>query len=117
VRNEPGSQTTDPSDRHAPATDQRPSQGYTASETIERIRWRLWHGQVRALDLIGETPATLEDRLGVLSSATAVARKVAPLLVELETYVSEQSDIIIDYAKARRCEEPISTAITESTVQ
>jgi hypothetical protein len=42
---------------------------------------------------------------------------VAPLLGELETYVSGQSDIIIDYATVRRCEEPISTAITESTVQ
>jgi hypothetical protein len=31
--------------------------------------------------------------------------------------VSGQSDIIVDYATARRCEEPISTAITESTVQ
>jgi hypothetical protein len=30
--------------------------------------------------------------------------------------VSGQSDIIIDYATTRRCEEPISTAITESTV-
>lgn len=36
---------------------------------------------------------------------------------ELETYVTGQSDIIIDYAAARRREEPISTAITESTVQ
>jgi hypothetical protein len=34
-----------------------------------------------------------------------------------ETYVSGQSNIIIDYATARRREEPISTAITESTVQ
>jgi hypothetical protein len=31
--------------------------------------------------------------------------------------VSGQSNIIIDYATARRREEPISTAITESTVQ
>jgi hypothetical protein len=31
--------------------------------------------------------------------------------------VSGQSEIIIDYATARRCNEPISTAITESTVQ
>jgi hypothetical protein len=36
---------------------------------------------------------------------------------ELETYVSGQSAIIIDYATARRREEPTSTAITESTVQ
>jgi hypothetical protein len=39
-------------DRHA---------GTSLAETIERIRWRLWHGQVRrSLDLIGETMATLE---------------------------------------------------------
>jgi hypothetical protein len=48
---------------------------------------------------------------------SAAARKVTRLLGDLETYVSGQSDIIIDYATARRCEEPISTAITESTVQ
>ena len=30
-------------------------------EIIDRIRWRLWHGQVaRALDLIGETLVTLD---------------------------------------------------------
>jgi hypothetical protein len=46
-----------------------------------------------------------------------VARKVARLLRDLETYVSGQSDLIIDYATARRHEEPISTATTESTVQ
>jgi hypothetical protein len=48
---------------------------------------------------------------------TAAGRKVARLLGDLETYVSGQSDIIIDYATPRRCEDPISTAITESTVQ
>src|ERR1700733_2972067 len=51
------------------------------------------------------------------SPIAAAARKVARLLGDLETYVSGQSDIIIDYATAGRCEEPISTAITESTVQ
>jgi hypothetical protein len=42
---------------------------------------------------------------------------VTRLLGDLETYVSGQSNLIIDYATARRREEPISTAITESTVQ
>jgi hypothetical protein len=42
---------------------------------------------------------------------------VARLLGDLETYVSGQSAIIIDYAAARRREEPISIAITKSTVQ
>jgi hypothetical protein len=39
------------------------------------------------------------------------------LLRGLETYVSRQINLIIDYAKARRSGEPISTATTESTVQ
>jgi hypothetical protein len=42
---------------------------------------------------------------------------VAGVLRSLETYVSGQSDLIIDYATARRRDEPISTATTESTVQ
>src|SRR5271168_4305059 len=92
--------------------------GNRLSETIERIRWRLWHGQVRrGLELIGETTETLEAMTETTSPAAAVALKVARLLGELETYVCGQSDIIIDYATARRREEPISTAVTESTVQ
>jgi hypothetical protein len=83
-----------------------------------RGRWRLWHGQVgRGLELIGETMATLDAMAGATSPAAEVALKVGRLLGELETYVCGQSDIIIDYATARRCEEPISTAVTESTVQ
>src|SRR3984957_8630388 len=92
--------------------------GTRLSDTVERIRWRLWHGQVgRGLELIGETMATLEAMAGTTSPAAAVALKVGRLLGELETYVCGQSDIIIDYATARRREEPISTAVTESTVQ
>jgi hypothetical protein len=91
--------------------------GKLLAETIERIRWRLWHGQVRrSLDLIEETAAKLEATTEDTASVAA-AQKVARLLRDLETYVSGQSEVIIDYAKARRCDEPISTAITESTVQ
>jgi hypothetical protein len=43
--------------------------------------------------------------------------KVTALLRGLETYVSGQADLILDYAEARRRREPISTATTESTVQ
>jgi hypothetical protein len=90
--------------------------GTRLSETIERIRWRLWHGQVRrGLDLIGETMATLEATR--TSPAGSAALKVARLLGELETYVCGQCNIFIDYATASRREEPISTAATESTVQ
>ena len=86
-------------------------------EVIDRVRWRLWHGQVRrSLDLIGETLVTLEHPENDTSPGANAARKVTRLLLDLETYVSGQSDTI-NYATARRQEEPISTAITESTVQ
>ena len=92
--------------------------GARLTETIERIRWRLWHGQVkRALDLIAETVVIVDATADDKSPMAAAARKVAPLLGDLETFVSGQADIIIDYATARRREEAISTAITESTVQ
>ena len=91
--------------------------GAGLAETIERIKWPLWHGQVRrGLDLIAETMAALEVTAETASPAMSVALKVMRLLGELETYVCGQSDIIIDYATARRREEPISTAVTESTV-
>src|SRR3954468_2212196 len=66
------------------------------------IRWRLWHGQVqRALDLIGETLGPLEAMANDVASPPAVqAAKVAKLLRGLETYVSGQAEIILDYAKA-----------------
>jgi hypothetical protein len=77
-----------------------------------------WHGQVkRALDLIAETVVTVDVATDHKSPIATAARKVARLLGDLETYVSGQSDIIIDYATARRREEPISTAVTESTMQ
>jgi hypothetical protein len=70
--------------------------GARLAETIERIRWRLWHGQVkRAPGLIAETVMTV-DATADHTESTAAGRKVARLLVDLETYVSGQSDIIID---------------------
>jgi hypothetical protein len=92
--------------------------GTRLAETIERIRWRLWHGQVkRSLDLIEETKTTLEATAQTASPATPAELKVTQLLTDLKSYVCGHSDIIIDYATARRREEPISTAVTESTVQ
>src|SRR5689334_9870023 len=96
------------------------AEGARLADVVEaHVRWRLWHGQVqRALDLIGETLVPLEAMANDAASPAALhAGKVAKVLRGLETYVSGQSGMIIDYAKARRCGEPISTATTESTVQ
>jgi hypothetical protein len=84
----------------------------------QHIRWRLWHGQVkRALDLISNTLETLDAMARRASPAAASAARLAGVLRSLETYVFGQSDLIIDYAAARRSDEPISTATTERTVQ
>lgn len=87
---------------------------------VERVRWRLWHGQVdRALALIGEiliqlTASLTSDRP---PSEQRSVRKATKLLCALEIYVAGHAWMIIDYASARRRGEPISTATTESTVQ
>jgi hypothetical protein len=71
--------------------------GAFLADTIERIRWRLWHGQVkRAPDLIGETLVMLEAEVEAASPVAAPAHKVARVLRDLETYVSGQSELIID---------------------
>ena len=47
--------------------------GARLADAVERIRWRLWHGQARrALDLIGETLAWLE---GMADAAPAAAAR------------------------------------------
>src|SRR3954453_22624269 len=77
------------------------AEGARLADIVEaHIRWRLWHGQVqRALDLIGETLGPLKPMANDAVFSTAVqARKVAKLLRGLETYVSGQSGIFIDYA-------------------
>ena len=75
-------------------------EGARLAEAVEHIRWRLWHGQVRrALDLVGETLTWLE---GMADAAPAAAAQVVALLRGLETYVSGQADLFVDYAKARR---------------
>ena len=66
------------------------------------------------MDLIGETLTWLE---GMAEAALTAAAKATALLRGLETYVSGQADLIIDYATAQRRDEPISTATTEGAVQ
>jgi hypothetical protein len=89
--------------------------GARLADAVERIRWRLWHGQVRrALDLVGETLTWLE---GMGEATPVAASKVTTLLRGLGSCVSGQAELIIYHAKARRRGEPISTATTEGTVQ
>jgi hypothetical protein len=101
------------------ATAEDRQEGARLADIVDQhIRWRLWHGQVqRALNLIGDTLEPLNAMAKGEAPAAAPAAKVAGVLRGLETYVSGQSDLIIDYATARRSDQPISTATTESAVQ
>ena len=88
------------------------------SETIERIRWRLWHGQVkRALDLIAETIVTVDVAADDKSPIAATARKVVRLLSDLDTYVLGTIGYHYRLRHSPPMRRTISTAITESTVQ
>ncbi|MBW4093088.1 MAG: hypothetical protein HIU82_18605 [Proteobacteria bacterium] len=92
--------------------------GAGVADSIEHIHWSLRYGQVRrALDLIGQTLSRLNIMAGMKSKTARVASKVMRALVALETYVAGLADLIIDYATARRCEEPFSTSPTEGAVQ
>jgi hypothetical protein len=100
------------------ATADEREKGADLADSVEHIRWRLWHGQVRrALDLIGETLLPLNAMAEINSTTARAACKVVQALASLETYVAGLSDLIIDYATARRCEEPFSTSPTEGAVQ
>jgi hypothetical protein len=92
--------------------------GADVADRVEHIHWRLWHGQVRrAPDLIGQTLSRLNVLARMKSTTAGVASKMMHPLVALETYVAGLADLIIDYATARRCEEPFSTSPIERAVQ
>jgi hypothetical protein len=69
------------------ATETDRQAGTRLTETIEWIRWRLWHGQVkRALDLIAETVVIVDATAEDMSATATAARKVACLPGDLETH-------------------------------
>ena len=91
--------------------------GDLLAKTIDRIRWRLWHGRPQgALDLIAELLEELETPKRQIQLTAVYIKKLTGVLRDLETYVSGQFNSIINYAAARRSGEPISTAQTESAV-
>ena len=67
--------------------------------------------------MIPDALTTVSAKAELKSLAAAIARKVARALRDLETYVSGQSDLIIDYATTRRRAESIWMAPTEGLVQ
>jgi len=87
-------------------------------DTVDRAKWRLWHGQLnRADQALGELAADLDPRLG---SATPAWR--SPLLRlrsavgEVQAYLRANAASLVDYARRYLRGQRISTAVVESMV-
>jgi hypothetical protein len=90
-----------------------PVEDLALQSRLERIKWRLWHGDTdvalnRARDLVAEVATLTSDYPGL--------QRFAKAATGLVTYIDNNAAAIPDYDERRRYAEPISTAFTESTV-
>jgi hypothetical protein len=82
-------------------------------DRLERIKWKLWHGDAR------EAQRRIEDLaedLDALESDYPNLARFAKAATEFATYIRNNRAIIPNYGERRRYGEPISTAFVESTV-
>ncbi len=80
---------------------------------LERIKWRLWHGDIhRALEEIED----LEEDVDGLEVAYPNRRRFAKAAHEFAAYIAENAGSIINYGERFRTGERISTAFVESAV-
>jgi hypothetical protein len=88
-----------------------PVEALALHSRLDRIKWRLWHGDTdvalsRARELAADVAILTSDYPGLPRFAKAAAGLV--------TYIDNNA--IPDYGERRRYAEPISTAFVESTV-
>src|SRR3954469_870548 len=90
-----------------------PVEALALHSRLDRIKWRLWHGDTdvalsRARELAADVAILTSDYPGLPRFAKAAAGLV--------TYIDNNAAAIPDYGERRRYAEPISTAFAESTV-
>src|SRR3954465_14874769 len=90
-----------------------PVEALALQSRLERIKWRLWHGDTdvalsRARELAADVVALNSDYPGLQRFAKAAAGLV--------TYIDNNAAAIPDYSERRRSAEPISASFVESTV-
>ncbi|MEJ2387207.1 MAG: ISKra4 family transposase [Chromatiaceae bacterium] len=84
-------------------------------ETLERIKWYLWHGNVfQALKHIDDLEQDLD--VAAFEGAAERPRKLLKAVEEFHSYVDNNRDFIPNYGERFRQGEAISTAFVESTV-
>ena len=82
-------------------------------DRLERIKWRLWHGD--ADEALVRARALAEDVAALASPYSGLTRLVKAT-GGLVTYIENNADAITDYAARWDHSETISTAFAESTV-
>jgi len=90
-----------------------PDQGKEMEDTLESIKWYLWHGNAfRALQEIED----LGWRAESLEIDYPKLGKLACSIQEFQTYIHNNVDFIVNYGERYRNGETISSAVAESTV-
>lgn len=90
-----------------------PAEAEAIQDRLERIKWRLWHGDGR------EAATQIEDLaedLDVLESDDPNLTRFAQAAAEFAIYIRNNLGAIANYGERWRHHEPISTAFVESTV-
>lgn len=90
-----------------------PEQGAELKKHLESIKWYLWHGNVkRALDRLDDCYWIADDEALTYRNK----KKLAKHIDELQTYVENNSHLIVNYGEKWRYGEAISTGFVESTI-
>jgi hypothetical protein len=90
-----------------------PLEATALQDRLERIKWRLWHGD--ADEVLTRARALAED-IAALASGYQGLTRLVKATAGLTTYIGNNSDAITDYAERWDHGEIISTAFAESTV-
>ncbi|WP_429650243.1 ISKra4 family transposase [Skermanella aerolata] len=90
-----------------------PLEATALQDRLERIKWRLWHGD--ASEALNRARALAEDVTVLVSGYPGLTRLVKAT-AGLTTYIENNSAAITDYAERWDHGEIISTAVAESTV-
>src|SRR4051794_4831435 len=88
-----------------------PVEALALHSRLERIKWRLWHGDI---DMALSRARELAVDVAALTSNYPGLQRFAKAAAGLVTYLDNNA--IPDYGERRRYAEPISTAFTEATV-
>ena len=90
-----------------------PIEATALQDRLERIKWRLWHGD--ADEALSRARVLVED-IAALASPYPGLMRLVKATGELETYIENNAGAITDYAARWDHGEIISTAFAESTV-